>query len=56
LNKSQESLSAQIEQLREKSNEERRELIIKVEKITGELTRKERQITTYENQKESLAQ
>jgi SMC interacting uncharacterized protein involved in chromosome segregation len=29
-------------------------LISKIEKLTGELTRKERVITTLENQKESL--
>lgn len=40
----------------DKFNEERKELIAKIEKITSELTRKERTITTLENQKESLTQ
>ena len=40
----------------DKFNEERRELIAKIEKLTADLTRKERQITTLENQKETLTQ
>lgn len=43
-----------LEQQLDKFNEERKELIAKIEKITGELTRKERTITTLENQKETL--
>jgi hypothetical protein len=38
-----------IEQQLDKFNEERRELIAKLEKLTAELTRKERTITTLEN-------
>ena len=55
LNKLQSLSSAQIEQQLDKFNDERKELIAKIEKTTGELTRKERQITTLENQKETLA-
>jgi uncharacterized protein YoxC len=54
LNKIQATSSAQLEQQIDKFNEERRELIAKIEKLTADLTRKERQITTLENQKESL--
>ena len=46
--------SSHLEQQLDKFNEERKELISKIERITGELTRKERAITTLENQKESL--
>jgi hypothetical protein len=35
-------------------NDERKELISKIEKLTGEITRKERVVTTFENQKETL--
>jgi chromosome segregation ATPase len=56
LNKIQASSSAQLEQQLDKFNEERRELIAKIEKLTADLTRKERQITTLENQKETLTQ
>ena len=41
--------SSALEQQLDKFNEERKELIAKIEKITGELTRKERSITTLEN-------
>jgi hypothetical protein len=41
--------SSALEQQLDKFNEERRELIAKIEKITGDLTKKERQITTLEN-------
>jgi len=43
-----------LDQALDKFNEERKELITKIEKLTGELTRKERTITTLENQKETL--
>lgn len=56
LNKIQASSSAQLEQQLDKFNEERRELIAKIEKLTADLTRKERQITTLESQKETLTQ
>jgi SMC interacting uncharacterized protein involved in chromosome segregation len=46
--------SSHLEQQLDKFNEERKELISKIEKLTSELTRKERTITTLENQKESL--
>lgn len=55
LNKIQASSSAQLEQQMDKFNEERRELIGKIERMTADLTRKERQVTTLENQKESMA-
>ena len=45
-----------MEQQLNKFNDERRELIAKTEKSTGDLTKKDRQITTLENQKESLMQ
>jgi chromosome segregation ATPase len=45
-----------LEQHIDKFNEERRELIAKIERLTGELARKERQVTTLEGQKESLTQ
>jgi hypothetical protein len=45
-----------LEQQLDKFNEERKELVAKIEKLTSELTRKERTITTLENQKESFAQ
>jgi hypothetical protein len=45
-----------MEQQLDKFNDERRELIAKTEKATADLTKKERQITTLENQKESLMQ
>jgi chromosome segregation ATPase len=54
LNKLQAMSSSHLEQQLDKFNEERKELISKIERITGELTRKERAITTLENQKESL--
>ena len=38
-----------LEQNLDKFNEERKEMIAKIEKLTGELTRKERVITTLEN-------
>lgn len=41
--------SSHLEQQLDKFNEERKELILKIEKSTGELTRKERTITTLEN-------
>lgn len=44
-----------LEQQLDKFNEERRELIAKIEKLTAELTRKDRTITTLENQKENLS-
>lgn len=56
LNKIQSMQSSHLEQQLDKFNEERRELISKIEKLTGEITRKERTITTLENQKESLTQ
>jgi len=46
--------TSHLEQQLDKFNEERKELISKIEKITSELTRKERAITTLENQKETL--
>ena len=49
LSKMQSLQSAQIEQQLDKFNEERKELIAKIEKQTGDMTRKERQITTLEN-------
>ena len=49
LNKIQSMSSSALEQQLDKFNEERKELIAKIEKITGELTRKERTITTLEN-------
>lgn len=55
LNRVQEASQAQIEQQVEKFNEERRELGARAERTAAELTRKERQVTTLENQKESLA-
>ena len=54
LNKIQSMNTSALEQQLDKFNEERRELIAKIEKLTGELTRKERQITTLENHKETL--
>jgi cell division protein FtsB len=45
-----------LEQQIDKFNEERRELIAKIERMTADLTRKERQVTTLENQKESMIQ
>lgn len=54
LNKLQAMSSSHLEQQLDKFNEERKELISKIEKLTGELTRKERVITTLENQKETL--
>ena len=45
-----------MEQQLDKFNEERRELIAKIERLTADLTRKERQVTTLENQKESVMQ
>jgi septal ring factor EnvC (AmiA/AmiB activator) len=54
LNKLQAMSSSHLEQQLDKFNEERKELISKIEKLTSELTRKERTITTLENQKESL--
>lgn len=45
-----------MDQQLDKFNEERKELISKIEKLTAEITRKERAITTYENQKDSLSQ
>jgi chromosome segregation ATPase len=56
LNKIQTSSSAQLEQQIDKFNEERKELIAKIERLTADLTRKERQVTTLENQKESVMQ
>lgn len=55
LNKIQSMNSTSLEQQLDKFNEERRELIAKIEKISGDLSRKERQITTFENQKETMA-
>jgi SMC interacting uncharacterized protein involved in chromosome segregation len=46
--------SNHLEQQLVKFNEERQEMICKIEKLTSEITRKERQITTLENQKETL--
>jgi hypothetical protein len=43
-----------MEQTLDKFNDERKELIAKIEKMAGEMTRKEREITTLENQKEAL--
>jgi SMC interacting uncharacterized protein involved in chromosome segregation len=43
-----------MDQQLDKFNEERKELISKIEKLTAEITRKERAITTLENQKDSL--
>jgi hypothetical protein len=42
LNKIQATSSAQLEQQLDKFNEERRELIAKIEKLTADITRKER--------------
>lgn len=56
LNKMQNMSSAQMDQQLDKFNEERKELISKIEKLTSELTRKERAITTLENQKDTLTQ
>ena len=55
LNKLQAMSSNHMEQQLDKFNEERKELISKIEKLTGELTKKERVITTLENQKETLS-
>lgn len=41
--------SSHLDQQLDKFNEERKELILKIEKLTGELTRKERIVTTLEN-------
>jgi SMC interacting uncharacterized protein involved in chromosome segregation len=46
--------SSHLEQQLSKFNEERQEMILKIEKLTAEITRKERTITTLENQKETL--
>ena len=54
LAKIQNMSSSAMEQQLDKFNEERKELIAKIEKLTGDLTRKERVITTLENQKETL--
>ncbi len=54
LNKLQSLSSSHLEQQLDRFNEERKEMISKIEKLTGELTRKERTITTLENQKETL--
>lgn len=54
LNKIQSMQSQTLEQQSDKFDAERRELNIKIERITGEITGKERQITALENQKESL--
>lgn len=56
LNKIQNMSQTQMDQQLDKFNEERKELIGKIEKITAEITRKERAITTLENQKDSLSQ
>ena len=48
--------SSHMEQTLDKFNDERKELIAKIEKMAGEMTRKEREITTLENQKEALTQ
>ena len=45
-----------MDQQLDKFNEERKELITKIERLTAEITRKERAITTFENQKDSLSQ
>jgi prefoldin subunit 5 len=45
-----------MEQQLDKFNEERREMIAKIEKLTAEMTRKERVITTLENSKETFIQ
>lgn len=55
LNKIQNMSSSHMEQALDKFNDERKELIAKIEKLAGDLTRKERQITTLENQKETLS-
>ena len=49
LAKTQANYQVQLEQQNDKFNEERRELMTKVEKTASDLTKKERQITTLEN-------
>ena len=54
LSKIQSTNSTVMEQQMDRFKEERRELLDKLEKATAEMTKKERLITTLENQKESL--
>ncbi len=54
LNKIQSMSNSHFEQQLDKFNEERKELLAKIEQLTGDITKKERVITTLENQKESL--
>jgi chromosome segregation ATPase len=56
LNKIQSLQTSHMEQQLDKFNEERREMIGKIEKLTAEMTRKERVITTLENSKETFIQ
>ena len=54
LNKIQALQSTHLEQQLDKFNEERKELIQKIEKLSGEIAKKERTLINLENQKETL--
>ena len=46
--------TSQLDQQLDRFNQERRELISKIEQLTGDLTRKEKVVTNLENKAETL--
>ena len=54
LNKIQSMNSAQMEGLQENFKSERKALMEKMENLGSEMTRKEREVTSLENQREAL--